>query len=57
MAVYKDLIIDGTTNTLTGSYAPTSQTGDGLVVGVALTGDSSADPYHLYVDDTHFTWK
>jgi hypothetical protein len=54
---YKDFILDGTTTTLTASFAPTAETGDGLVTGAALTGDSTADHYQVYVDDVHFTWK
>jgi len=55
---YLDFIIHGTTHSLTQySFSPTSETGDGLVAAVQVDGDAHADPYPLYLDNSHFYWK
>jgi hypothetical protein len=55
---YLDFIIHGTTHSLTQySFGPTSETGDGLVAAVQVDGDAHADPYRLYLDNSHFYWK
>lgn len=55
---YLDFIIDGTSHSLTGyTFAPDASSGPGLVAAVQLDGDSSADPYQLYIDNAHFYWS
>ena len=55
---YLDFIIHGTTHSLTQyTFAPTSEAGDGLVAAVQVDGDSRADSYRLYLDNSHFYWK
>jgi hypothetical protein len=55
---YLDFIIHGVNHPLTQySFNPTSETGDGLVAAVQVDGDAHADPYLLYLDNSHFYWK
>jgi hypothetical protein len=55
---YLDFIIHGTTHSLTRySFGPTPEAGDGLVAAVQADGDAHADPYQLYLDNSHFYWK
>jgi hypothetical protein len=55
---YLDFIIHGITHSLTQyTFAATSESGDGLVAAVQVDGDAHADPYQLYLDNSHFYWK
>jgi hypothetical protein len=55
---YMDFIIHGTEHSLSQySFSPVSGTGPGLVAAVQLDGDSHADPYQLYIDNSHYYWS
>ena len=55
---YLDFIIQGTTYSLTQyTFAPDASSGPGLVAAVQLDGDSSADPYPVYIDNAHYYWS
>ena len=39
------------------SFAPTAGTGDFLAAAMQLDGDSNADPFDVYYDNSHFYWS
>ena len=55
---YLDFIIAGTTHSLTQyTFPPDSSTGPGLVPAVQADGNSTATPYHVYIDNAHYFWS
>ena len=55
---YLDFIIAGTNHSLTQyTFAPDTSSGSHLVAAVQVDGDSSADPYQLYIDNAHYFWS
>jgi|SRR5215472_3020510 len=55
---YLDFIVHRTTHSLSKyTFSPTPESGSGLVAAVQVDGDSRADPYQLYLDNSHFYWS
>jgi hypothetical protein len=55
---YLDFIIAGTNHSLTQyTFPPDASSGPGLVAAVQVDGDSNADPYQLYLDNSHYFWS